>query len=55
LSYIWPDGKTQVTVEYDGNKFVRIDTIVVSSQHSDKVTQEQLRSDIKEFVINPVV
>ncbi len=55
LNYIWPDGKTQVTVEYDGNKFVRIDTIVVSSQHSDKVKQEQLRSDIKEFVINPVV
>ncbi|MCF7834724.1 methionine adenosyltransferase [Candidatus Gracilibacteria bacterium] len=55
LDYIWPDGKTQVTVEYDGNKFVRIDTIVVSSQHSDKVTQEKLREDIKEFVINPIV
>lgn len=55
LDYIWPDGKTQVTVEYDGNRFVRIDTIVVSSQHSDKVSQEKLREDIKEFVIKPIV
>lgn len=55
IDYIWPDGKTQVTVEYDGNKFVRIDAIVVSSQHSDKVTQEKLREDIKEFVIKPIV
>jgi len=55
LNYIWPDGKTQVTVEYDENKFVRIDAIVVSSQHSDKVTQEQLRADIKQYVINPIV
>lgn len=55
LDYIRPDGKTQVTVEYDGNKFVRIDTIVVSSQHSDKVTQEKLREDIKEYVIKPIV
>ncbi len=55
LDYIRPDGKTQVTVEYDGNKFVRIDTIVVSSQHSDKVTQEKLREDIKQFVIKPIV
>lgn len=55
LDYIQPDGKTQVTVEYDGNKFVRIDTIVVSSQHSDKVTQEKLREDIKEYVIKPIV
>jgi len=55
LNYVWPDGKTQVTVEYDGNKIVRIDTIVVSSQHSDKITQEKLREDIKEYVIKPVV
>lgn len=44
-----------MTVQYDGNKFVRIDTIVVSSQHSDKVSQEKLREDIKEFVIKPIV
>lgn len=55
LDYIRPDGKTQVTVEYDGNTFVRVDTIVVSSQHSDKVPQEKLREDIKEYVIKPIV
>lgn len=55
LNYIRPDGKTQVTVEYENNKPVRIDTIVVSSQHSDKVTQEQLRNDVKEYVVKPIV
>ncbi len=55
LDYIWPDGKTQVTVEYENNKPIRIDTIVVSSQHSDKVTQEQLRNDVKEYVVKPIV
>jgi S-adenosylmethionine synthetase len=55
LDYIWPDGKTQVTVEYENNKPVRIDTIVISSQHSDKITQDQLRKDIKELVIQPIV
>lgn len=55
LNYIYPDGKTQVTVEYHGDTPVRIDTIVVSSQHSDKVTQEQLKKDIKALVIDPIV
>ena len=56
LSYLRPDGKTQVTVEYDGNNIpVRIDTIVISAQHHPEVTLEQIQSDIKEFVINPVV
>lgn len=55
LDYILPDGKTQVTVEYDGNKIVRIDTIVVSSQHSDNVTQSKLIEDIKKYVIKPIV
>ena len=55
LNYIRPDGKTQVTVEYENNKPVRIDTVVISSQHSDKITQEQLRKDIKELVIQPIV
>lgn len=55
LNYIRPDGKTQVTVEYENNKPIRIDTIVVSSQHSDKVTQEQLRNDVKEYVVKPIV
>lgn len=52
LSYLRPDGKTQVTVEYDNGKPVRIDTIVVSSQHSDKVDMKTLRRDIKEKVID---
>lgn len=56
LPYLRPDGKTQVTVEYtpDG-KPVRIDTIVCSTQHSEDVTQEQLHSDVKEHVINPII
>lgn len=56
LSYLRPDGKTQVTVEYDdGNKPVRVDTVVVSSQHSDSVTLEQIREDILELVIRPTI
>ena len=52
LSYLRPDGKTQVTVEYEDGKPVRIDTLVVSSQHSDKVDIDALRRDIKEKVID---
>ena len=55
LPYLRPDGKTQVTVEYDDGKITRIDTIVVSAQHSADVTLEQLRSDILTHVIAPVV
>ncbi|WP_043934039.1 methionine adenosyltransferase [Bacillus sp. EB01] len=56
LAYLRPDGKTQVTVEYDENdKPVRIDTIVISTQHSQKATLEQIQKDLKEHVINPVV
>ncbi len=55
LPYLRPDGKTQVTVEYDGDKPVRVDTIVVSAQHSPDVSMEQLRKDILEQVIRPVV
>ena len=55
LPYLRPDGKTQVTVEYNDGKITRIDTIVVSTQHSEDVTLEQLRSDILTYVIAPVV
>jgi S-adenosylmethionine synthetase len=56
LPYLRPDGKTQVTVEYDENdKPVRLDAIVVSSQHSPDVTQEQIHKDIRKYVIDAVV
>ncbi len=54
LAYLRPDGKTQVTVEYDGKKPVRVDTVVVSAQHNTKVTQEQLKEDIKKQVISVI-
>ena len=56
LPYLRPDGKTQVTVEYDENgKPVRIDTVVLSTQHSADVTQEQIHEDIKKYVFEPVL
>lgn len=55
LGYLRADGKTQVTVEYDDDKPVRVDTIVVSSQHADDVSMEQIREDIIEHVIKPIV
>jgi S-adenosylmethionine synthetase len=55
LPYLRPDGKTQVTVEYQGDKPVRVDTIVVSTQHAEEITLEQIQKDIKEHVIGPVV
>lgn len=55
LPYLRPDGKTQVTIEYDGDKPVRVDTIVVSTQHAEDTTLEQIQRDIRELVITPVV
>lgn len=56
LSYLRPDGKTQVTVEYDdNNKIKRIDTILISSQHSPDVTMDKLAADIQKYVVDEVV
>ncbi|MED2944545.1 methionine adenosyltransferase [Bacillus swezeyi] len=56
LPYLRPDGKTQVTVEYDeNNKPIRIDTIVISTQHHPEISLEQIQRNLKEHVINPVV
>ncbi len=55
LNYLRPDGKTQVTVEYDGDTVKRVDTVVVSTQHDENVTLEQIRRDIVEHVIRPVI
>ncbi len=55
LSYLRPDGKTQVTVEYDGTTPVRVDTIVVSAQHAEDVTQEIIKEDIINHVVKPVI
>lgn len=55
LEYLRPDGKTQVTVEYDDDKPVRIDAIVVSTQHGPEITQEQIKEDIMNHVIKEVV
>ena len=56
LTYLRPDGKTQVTVEYDENdKPMRLDAVVLSTQHDPEVTQEQIHEDIKKYVFDPIL
>ena len=55
LDYLRPDGKSQVTIEYDGARPVRVDAVVLSTQHSPTATQETIREDLIEKVINPVI
>ena len=55
LTYLRPDGKTQVTVEYDNGVAKRVDTVVVSTQHDAIVSQEQIKKDIKQYVIDAII
>ncbi|HEY8910439.1 MAG TPA: methionine adenosyltransferase [Desulfosporosinus sp.] len=55
LGYLRPDGKTQVTVEYEDNKPVRVDTVVISTQHHPDVTQDQIRRDLLQYVVYPTI
>ena len=55
LSYLRPDGKSQVTIEYEDGKAKRVEAVVVAAHHSEDVEEEKLKADIKEYVINPVL
>jgi len=55
LPYLLPDGKTQVTVEFENHKPIRVDTIVISNQHRASVSMEELKDGIREYVIKPVL
>jgi S-adenosylmethionine synthetase len=55
MTYLRPDGKAQVTVQYENGSPVRVDTVVVSTQHADYIDQEQIRNDVIEYIIKPVV
>src|SRR5690242_19336594 len=55
MAYLRPDGKSQVTVQYENGRPVRVDTIVVSTQHAEYVDQEQIRNDVIQYVIKPVI
>ncbi|BCL80263.1 S-adenosylmethionine synthase [Ktedonobacteria bacterium brp13] len=55
MTYLRPDGKAQVTVQYENGRPTRVDTVVVSTQHADYIDQEQIRHDVIEYIIKPVV
>jgi S-adenosylmethionine synthetase len=55
LKYLRPDGKSQVTVEYDGDKPVRVDAVVLSTQHAPEATQQQIKDDLTKLAINKVI
>src|SRR5258706_868914 len=55
IPYLRPDGKSQVTVQYDGNRPVKVDTVVVSSQHADNIRETRVRRDILKHVVEPVI
>lgn len=55
IPYLRPDGKTQVTVEYDGDQVKRVDTVLISTQHDENVTQDQIRKDLMDRVIKPII
>ena len=55
MAYLRPDGKSQVTVQYEYGKPVRVDAVVISTQHADYVTQEQIRNDVLKHIIKPVI
>jgi S-adenosylmethionine synthetase len=55
MQYLRPDGKSQVTVQYEHGKPVRVDTVVISTQHSDDVSQEQIAAEVREHIIAPVI
>ena len=55
LTYLRPDGKTQVTVEYDGDQVKRVDTVLISTQHDPEASLEQIRADLKKYVIDPII
>ncbi len=55
IDYLRPDGKSQVTVQYDGDRPVRLDTIVVSSQHGDHVGSDQIREDVLNHIVKPII
>ncbi len=55
MSYLRPDGKSQVTVQYEYGRPVRVDTVVISTQHADYIDQEQIRQDVIEHIIKPVI